>query len=85
MQTSGTVGTGSGRSGDVMVANENIERGITLNECDAIRLLARDGWTPGELKMTFHVSNTHSVRHHAFGDCVHNNTIRPVTEWNNHQ
>ena len=36
-----------------------------------MRLLARDGWTVGELKMTMHVSRTHTVRYHATGQCSH--------------
>ena len=45
--------------------------GITPSECRAMRLLADDGWTQGELKMTFHLSGTAMVRYHTEGRCSH--------------
>jgi len=44
---------------------------ISSAECRAMRLLYRDGWTTGELKMTFHLSGAESVRYHITGECSH--------------
>jgi hypothetical protein len=46
-----------------------------------MRLLARDGWSSGELKMTMHVSRREIVRNHVCGQCAHTHEIDPVTEW----
>lgn len=45
---------------------------VTPAECASMRLLAEDGWTPGELKMTFQVMTTDSVARHVDGECTHN-------------
>lgn len=43
---------------------------VTLRECKAMRLLYADGWSVGELSMTFMVDDA-SVRLHAEGHCQH--------------
>lgn len=51
---------------------------ITRRECDAMRLLKRDGWTVGELRMTFHLSTTTGIRRHLGGVCEHDNNVEPI-------
>lgn len=43
---------------------------VSANECRAMRLLARDGWTSGELRMTMLVG-TEAVCDHVTGRCTH--------------
>jgi len=54
---------------------------ITKRECASMRLLARDGWTSGVLKMTFHLSNYESVTTHVKGECSHQHSIPAVESW----
>lgn len=46
---------------------------ITPAECTSMRLLAKDGWSPGELKMTFQVTSYATVTRHVQGQCSHDN------------
>lgn len=57
-------------------------RNVSVRECHAIRLLARDGWTKGELKMCFHLSRTQMVAYHATGECTHSHAVPPVVSVN---
>lgn len=54
---------------------------ISMRECAAMRLLARDGWTVGVLKMCFHLSTEDAVRRHVTGDCSHSHGAPAITEW----
>lgn len=54
---------------------------VTKRECASMRLLARDGWTAGELKMCFHLSTRESVRHHVEGDCAHDIAVSHLNGW----
>ena len=47
-----------------------------------MRLLARDGWTVGELKLTFQLMKKKSVKHHVLGDCAHGHGVTPLRDWN---
>ncbi|MDS0280020.1 hypothetical protein NDI85_19735 [Halomicroarcula sp. S1AR25-4] len=58
---------------------------VSERECRAMRLLARDGWTVGELRMTMHLCHTQSVRHHVIGECQHSERVRPLDEWDGQQ
>lgn len=50
---------------------------VTARECDAMRLLAADGWTKGVLKMCFMIP-TGSVTLHVTGECSHRGSIDPT-------
>ena len=54
---------------------------ISVRECAAMRILARDGYSPGVLKMTMHLSGTKSVNRHVTGDCAHQHDVTPIPEW----
>lgn len=56
---------------------------VTNHECSSMRLLATDGWSVGELRMTFHLSNTAQVNYHVRGDCACNSRIDPIPDWEN--
>jgi len=57
------------------------DNNTTPLECASMRLLARDGWTSGVLKMTFHLSRAESVRKHVTGQCKHEHGVPPVRDW----
>lgn len=46
-----------------------------------MRLLARDGWSARELKMTMQVSRPRVVRHHVEGDCAHGHNVPAIPAW----
>lgn len=46
------------------------EGDVSAAECASMRLLFADGWSKGELRMTFHVGYN-SIQHHLEGDCAH--------------
>jgi len=50
----------------------------------SMRLLARDGWAPGALKMTHHVSYE-SVRRHVCGECSHDHGYAALPNWHGEQ
>lgn len=54
---------------------------VTTRECQSMRLLARDGWSAGELKMTMQVCRTDTVRHHVIGQCAHTHGTQPLVSW----
>lgn len=54
---------------------------VSLRECRAMRVLARDGWTGGELRMTMHVSRTETVRNHVLGNCSCEHGVEPLRDW----
>lgn len=59
------------------------EKNVTTErECASMHLLARDGWTSGELGMCFHICRKHDVRNHAFGRCGHTHGIPVLSERN---
>lgn len=45
--------------------------GVSRLECLAMRILYSDGWSLGELKLTFQLSQKQQVRTHVNGDCTH--------------
>jgi hypothetical protein len=53
----------------------------STRECASMRLLARDGWTIGELRMTMHLSDYKSVRRHVLGECSHDHGVPPLADW----
>ncbi|QIO25528.1 hypothetical protein [Haloarcula sp. JP-L23] len=53
---------------------------VSERECRAMRLLARDGWSAGELRMTMLVSRA-AVRRHVRGACGHDHHIYAYPEW----
>lgn len=44
---------------------------VDTRECWAMRLLADNGWTANELKMTMQVGHLETVRRHVDGECSH--------------
>lgn len=53
---------------------------VSWRECICMRMLPRDGWTAGELKMCFNVS-AHTVRRHVVGRCAHDHGYPPLDGW----
>lgn len=54
---------------------------VSTRECASMRLLARDGYTAGVLKMTMHLSRTDNVRYHVVGNCAHEHSVPAIKEW----
>jgi len=54
---------------------------VSTRECQSMRLLARDGWSARELKMTMQVSRPQTVRHHVSGDCRHDHDVPSIHDW----
>lgn len=54
--------------------------GIAPGECEASRILARCGWTLGELKMTMLLSRAEQMKRHVTGQCSHDVDTAPVPE-----
>lgn len=54
---------------------------VSTRECQSMRLLARDGWSSGELKMTMHVCRAETVHHHVLGQCSHQHGVSPLESW----
>ena len=54
------------------------EHNTTPLECFAMRLLFRDGWSSGVLKMTFHLSRNSAVKKHVTGRCGHSHGVPKV-------
>lgn len=54
---------------------------VSRNECASLRLLARDGWSIGELKMTFHLSDPNSLYRHIQGKCSHDVPVKYIRDW----
>jgi hypothetical protein len=57
------------------------QAGVSARECAAMRILARDGYTPGVLKMTMHLSDVKAVNRHVKGDCTHQHDVSAIPEW----
>lgn len=55
---------------------------VTAFECAAMRLLARDGWSKGELKMCTH-NGGDAVRNHVTGGCEHSHGVQPLESFRN--
>jgi transcription elongation factor Elf1 len=55
--------------------------GISTRECSSMRSLARDGWTVGDLKMTFNLSDNKQVYYHVGGHCSHQHGYPPIRDW----
>lgn len=50
-----------------------------------MRLLARDGWSSGELRMTFHICRPATISRHVTGDCAHDGPVAPDPDWSGNQ
>ena len=61
--------------------DESRQYETTRNECMAMRLLAKDGYSAGVLKMVMHLSKTQDVRKHVTGECRHEVSVSPVRDW----
>jgi len=55
--------------------HEHAEQHISHKACDALRLLALDGWSITRLKITFKYTSTDSIEYHAYNMCSHNNKV----------
>jgi hypothetical protein len=53
---------------------------LSARECAAARLLARDGWSTGVLKMTLQISRD-GVRNHVTGGCDHGHGVPAIPDW----
>lgn len=51
---------------------------ISPVECAAMRMLFADGWTKGELKMTFQAGTVDTVGYHLQNECQHPRVQRTV-------
>lgn len=58
---------------------------VSTKECAAMRILARDDYTAGVLKMTMHLSSTSAVYRHVRGDCAHTHKVPAVETWDGEQ
>lgn len=54
---------------------------VNKNECASLRLLARDGWSIGELKMTFQITDHECIYNHVEGDCLHQVPVKHIRDW----
>lgn len=55
---------------------------ITKRECAAMRLLARDGWEIGTLRLCFEVNRYSTIRSHVEGECGHQrHGVAPLRDW----
>jgi len=59
------------------------EAQVTRRECDAMRLLKRDGWNIKVLRTVFQVGDVRTVKYHVYGKCKHENRIEVVDDGRN--
>ena len=58
--------------------HKHAEQHILHEECDAMRLLAIDGWDWARLAITFEYKSERSLENHLYDMCAHLNKIRSV-------
>lgn len=65
----------------VVDGSDHPNASTSVRECAAMRLLAADGWSIGELKMTFFACTNDTVRRHVTGKCGHSVPVLPLEDW----